>query len=212
MTGNKGISNVDVVVYVLAILGGAERTVYSEDIAAKSYDLAPGRFSWKLSCYKEKGWPDKYVAKTALEDAKKGEYGALVEGSYALEIARDGWRLTPAGAVWFKQSRGRIEKELGAEGSIVPKKDIERFMKVLGKQPLYKKYLQSKSLNNSTIYELADMLNCSPDAPKDVITRKFRRLLSMAELANRKDIVVFLEACYTAFPQLASNNAEREEG
>lgn len=67
------ISNVDVAVYILATLGGAEKTVYSEHIAAKCYEVAPGRFSWRLPDYREKGWPDKYIVKTALEDAKKDE-------------------------------------------------------------------------------------------------------------------------------------------
>src|SRR5687767_12516037 len=100
MARNEDITNVDIVVYALAILRGAERTVHSEDIAAKCYELAPSRFSWRLAAYRDKGWPDKYIVKTALEDAKK-EHSALVEGAYTLDTAKDGWRLTPKGASWF---------------------------------------------------------------------------------------------------------------
>ena len=205
LRGYMSITNVDVVVYALAILGGAEKPVYSEDIAVKCYELAPSRFSWQFPRYREKGWPDKYIVKTALEDAKKSKNGGLVEGSYALEITRDGWRLTPRGANWFKESKSRIEKEIGIAGSNIPKRakeEIERSMQAVAKHPLYKKYLENGSLEGSTIYELTDMLNCSPDAPIELITRKFQRLRSMAELMDKKDVIVFLELFYATFPQL----------
>ena len=82
MSKPSEVSNVDIVVYVLGLLGGAEKTVYSEEVAAKCYEVAPTRFSWRLPAYRAKGWPDKYVVKTALEDAKKDKYGALVDGGY----------------------------------------------------------------------------------------------------------------------------------
>ncbi len=205
MTTTKGITKVDVVVYVVAGLGGAEKSVYSEDVAAKCYELAPNQFSWKLPQYQRKGWPDKYIVKTALEDAKKSEYGALVEGNYALEIAKDGWRLTPAGARWFNESRGRIEKELGAEQPSLPNRDAKKFLNSIAREPLLKKFLSSGSIRGSSFYELTDMLSCSPDAPVDVIRKKFRRLKSIAELANGKEVIAFLDACEAAFPQLAGS-------
>jgi hypothetical protein len=48
------LSNVDVAVNMLASLGGAEKTIYSEHIAAKCYEAAPPRFSWRLSEYAKK--------------------------------------------------------------------------------------------------------------------------------------------------------------
>lgn len=202
---NKGITNVDVVVYALALLGGAEKTVYSEDIAVKCYELSRSRFSWQLACYHEKGWPDKYIVKTALEDAKKIKNGGLVEGRYALETTKDGWRITPRGADWLKESKSRIEKELGTAASIIPKKkkeDFERTMSALVKHPLYRKYLDNASVQGSTIYELTDMLGCSPDAPIEMIRNKLRRLRTMAELMDKKNIIAFLEMFYSEFPQL----------
>lgn len=202
MSKTAVVSNVDIVVYVLTMLGGAERTVYSEDIAAKCFEVAPSRFSWRLPAYRDKGWPDKYIVKTALEDAKKDEYGALVEGAYALDTAKDGWRLTPKGARWLKESHGRVEKEIGLERPPIPKKDVERFKKQIEGQPLFKRFLKTRELSESTIYEITDMLNCSPDAPRDLIARKFSRLQAMAELVKNEDVVEFLSACASKFPQL----------
>ena len=59
MADTKELTNVDIVVYTLALLGGSDRTIYSEDVAARCYDLAPSRFSWRLPKYRKKGWPDK---------------------------------------------------------------------------------------------------------------------------------------------------------
>jgi len=112
MARNSAITNLDIAVYALAKLNGAEKKVKSEDIAAKCYELSPSRFSWRLALYREKGWPDKYIVKTALEDTKKEKNGGLVEGSYSLDLSKDGWQLTLAGAAWFRSNTKRIEKGL----------------------------------------------------------------------------------------------------
>jgi hypothetical protein len=201
------VSNVDVVVYVLATLGGAEKTVYSEHIAAKSYELARARFSWRLPDYREKGWPDKYIVKTALEDAKKEEYGALVDGAYALDVARDGWRLTTKGAAWFKENGTKVEKQIGlrTQQSSVSKRDEQRFLKQMHGQPLYQGYRQAGGLDGTSRFAFTDMLNCSPDASQDAIISKFKRLRATAELVGDPEIIRFLDACKAAFLSAGSN-------
>ena len=95
------VTNVDVVLWALAQAGGATRKVPSEEIAAEAHSIAPDRFSWQLPKYRVRGWPDKYIVKTALEDAKKKENGGLVTGDYANDLAKDGWTLTSRGARWI---------------------------------------------------------------------------------------------------------------
>jgi hypothetical protein len=194
------ISNVDVAVYVLSTLGGAERTVYSEHIAARCHELARARFSWRLPEYREKGWPDKYIVKTALEDAKKNEYGGLVDGAYALDVARDGWRLTTKGAMWFKENGERVEKQLGlgTQHSSVPKRDAQRFLRQMHAQLVYQAYRKG-GLDDITRFAFTDMLNCSPDASEDVVISKFKRLRATAELVGDSEIVAFLDACKSKF-------------
>jgi hypothetical protein len=206
---NTDITNVEIVVYVLAMLGGAERTVYSEDIAAKSYALAPSHFSWRRKQYRERGWPDKYVVKTALEDAKKPEYGATVEGRYALELAKDGWKLTAAGVKWLRENAQRIEAALNVKRPEIPKKEALRFMRELRGQALFKEFLKSQKVEASSTYLFTDMLNCTPDAAPDVVASKFGRSLTMAELVQDADISSFLKACAVAFPQLCARNQDQ---
>jgi hypothetical protein len=201
MSKPREISNVDVVVYVLGLLGGAEKTVYSEEVAAKCYQVAPARFSWRLPAYREKGWPDKYIVKTALEDAKKEDYGALVDGAYALDIVRDGWRLTPKGAAWLRQRAEHIEKNIAVreKGLSVPKREEQRFLKQMRSQPLYESYKKPGGLALANRFAFTDMLNCSPDTSEDTLLSKFKRLRARAEIVGDEDIIRFLDACRDAF-------------
>ena len=201
---NETLTNVDVVVYALAILGGADKTVYSEEIAAKCYELAPEKFSWQLQKYKEKKWPDKYIVKTALEDAKKKKLGGLVEGRYALEKTRDGWRITIQGMKWFKESQQRIEHVLGSMRAISKKdkSEYDRIMQHIAKHKLYKIFSSGQSLTSCTIYQFADMLGCSPDAPIDIIQAKFNRLLSIAQVIDNTSMLMFLNTFCSIFRQL----------
>jgi len=200
---DSDITNVDIVVYVLATLGGAERTLYSEEIAAKSYEVAPSRFSWRLEIYRN--WPDKYVAKTALEDAKKAEYGALVEGSYALDPAKDGWRLTTAGVKWARENSARVEAGLAIKSAPIPKREAERFRREIRGQRLFREFLKSRSIHGEAVYLFTDLLRCTPDAAPDLIAAKFNRVKAMAELIQDRDISEFVSACARAFPQFGDN-------
>jgi hypothetical protein len=195
------VSNVDVVTYVLGNLGGAEKTVYSEDIAARCYELAPSRFSWRLPAYRERGWPDKYIVKTALEDAKKEEYGALVDGAYALDVAKDGWRLTPKGAAWFRDGAEDVEKRLGisVRRASVPRREAQRFLKQMRSQPLFQIFTSAGTLKGASRFAFTDMLNCSPDTSEDAVTSKFKRLCATAELIGDSEITRFLGACKEVF-------------
>lgn len=202
------LTNVDVVVYAVAMLGGAERKVYSEHVAAKCFDLDPARFSWRLPEYRQ--WPDKYIVKTALEDAKKDEYGFFVAGAYNLDPAKDGWRLTPNGARWFREHSKRLEEQFGTPAPVTTTKDQRRILREVHKEPIYRQFTQKRSLADVSQYAFTDMLNCSPDASADVITIKFRRLLSSAQLADDGDMIEFLTACAGRFSTLMPGWDKRE--
>ena len=206
------ISNIHIAVYALTDLGGAERTVFSEDIAARCYELAPARFGWRREPYRSKGWPDKYIARLALEDAKKPENGALVEGTYALELTKDGWRTTAAGVKWLRENRARVETALNIKQSGIAKKEADRFRRRLHEAPLFKRYVATGNVEPASVYQFTDMLNCSPDAALDVVATKFRRVCVLAELVQDAQISDFLAACRAAFPQFALEQAREVRG
>jgi hypothetical protein len=198
----ESITNVDIVVYATAALGGAEKRVASEHIAAKCFALDPSRFSWRLAEYRK--WPDKYIVKTALEDAKKEEYGFLVDGAYNLDPAKDGWRLTHHGASWVRQNGARLEQHFGSEvaAKTVTAKEQGRILRRIHEEPLYRHFTQHRELSGVSQYGFTDMLNCSPDASPDVVVLKFRRLFASAQLTGDDDAITFLRACAERFSAL----------
>ena len=100
------LSNIDIVVYALYLLGGWYERVHTEDIALKCFELAPSKFSW----IKHPKYPDLSSAYDSLRTAKKRHYG-LVNGES--ERKRDanrigGWQRDHAGnAGRAREDRGR---------------------------------------------------------------------------------------------------------
>jgi len=194
-------SKVDIAVYALAVLRGESKMIHSEEIAAKCFELSPDHFTWVLPRYRGK-WPDKYIVKTALEDAKKQAYGALVRGNYRLDISKDGWRLTPAGAAWFKENKGRVEMVLRIKGHKPCQLDSKRLRRRFQSEHCYKRFRDQGDLEGVTQYMFTDMLGCSPDAAAEVVRQRYDQLLASARLADDNDITQFLEACGEVFSEL----------
>jgi len=84
-----------VVTAALHQLGGGSRAVDTEDVAVRSFELAPYLFAWQK-------YPEQInleLVRVALSDAKKPKNGGLTSGS-----GRAGWRLTQRGLAWAQQS------------------------------------------------------------------------------------------------------------
>lgn len=84
-----------VVTAALHQLGGGARAVDTEDVAVRSFELAPQLFCWQ----KYPQHINLELVRVALSDAKKPKNGGLTSGS-----GRAGWRLTQRGLAWAQQS------------------------------------------------------------------------------------------------------------
>src|SRR4029453_8174208 len=140
------------------------------------------------------------------------KYGSLVEGRSGVESTGkevDGWTLTPRGARWMRDHLIRIESNLKTGHPELSKKESDRFIRQMKSEALYKSFRQN-SLTKESRYSFTEMLNTSPDAPKNIIVKKFKRLQSRAELVGDEEIINFLNACVKAFPEflLEENKAE----
>lgn len=209
----RDISNVDIVVYALASLGGATKKITTEDIAHKAFQLAPDRFSWVLEKYHQ--FPDKYVIKTALSDAAKAEYGSLVDGAYARDLSKDGWVLTSKGVRWFEGHNARIGSALDMkeiQQSRLPPTEVKRLRSRMLREDAFRSYKANRSLEKVSLFMFTDMLQCSPDATKDLIRLKFDRLLAQAELTQDAEILSFLRECQQQFQGFLSNKTEDNSG
>jgi hypothetical protein len=207
------LSNIDVVVYALFKLGGYERTIHTEEIAYEAYCLAKERFAWKLRRFRDMGFPDKERVRRGLADAAKEKYGHLVEGRtdvHSKGKETDGWLLTPNGVRWIRRNEKRIESTLGTARPTTPFVDTLRFKKRMREQPLFRRFLESENLEGQNLYNFTDMLNISPDTPKEVIAMKFRTIRSNAELVGDQQIIRFLDTCAQAFSTVLSSPATGE--
>jgi hypothetical protein len=199
------LSNIEISLFALFELGGASKKVHTERIAWKAYELAPERFSWKLPEFKEKGFPDKDLVRVALTDARKEKYGALAKGrtgTGASGKTLDGWILTSKGVEWVKQNESRISDALKLRKTKLHPRESSRFLGRIKKEKAFRQYLQEGNLDNVSIYMITDMLGCSPDAPKGMISEKFERYFNTAQLSGEKAVISFLDECSKKFPFL----------
>lgn len=208
MTIGEGLSNLDVALYALYKLGGATKKIHTEFIAWEAYKLSEERFSWTLSEFRKLGFPDKTTARYALESAKKEK---LVKGRAGRDKGgsqSEGWQFTPLGVEWFTKNEQRISEGLKQEKPIsleLPKHQAERFIKKINSEKIFKLYKDKMSVEEASIYDFTDMLNCSPDASKDVIRQKFDLLKNTALSINDQEIRLFLEKCEDKFKEMLIN-------
>jgi hypothetical protein len=83
------LTQCEIVILAVHLLGGDQHAVDTEDVAIKAHELAPGRFSWRK-------YPEQInleLVRVYLSDAKKPEKGGLLLGS-----GRTGWSLTTHGS------------------------------------------------------------------------------------------------------------------
>jgi hypothetical protein len=94
------LTHAELVTWAVYLLGGDQKHIDTEDIAAKVYELAPKRFSWRK-------YPKQInleLVRVYLSDAKKSAKGGLLSGS-----GRSGWSLTRNGLAWLRTARLRLK-------------------------------------------------------------------------------------------------------
>lgn len=197
--------NRDLVVYVLSLLGGESKRVHTEDIAAKCHELFPASFSWTKYTH----FPDKDIVRVALVDARKEQWGALVEGRAGegrgqaaktkRESVPDGWKLTESGIRWIRDSASEFESLKGKSPAKSHRQRILKEMARLRSHPLFGRFSADQRSFSPSLGELADFLRCRVDAPDDVWTGRFDALKGKAAVSEQTDIVAFLSQCQTAY-------------
>ena len=83
----------EIAVVAVFDLGGAERSVDTEDIAIRCHEIAEAAFSWR----KYPSQANLELVRVCLSDAKKPKNGGLLTGT-----GREGWRLTRRGLTWIE--------------------------------------------------------------------------------------------------------------
>lgn len=193
--------NRELVVFALFLLGGESRRVHTEDVAKKCFELFPHSFSW--SRYPE--YPDKDIARVALTDARKPQYGALVDGragqkrGLAARTHRDpvddGWRLTPAGLVWVREREAALNA-LVDTGMVKEHRQVLLLqLKRFRQHPLFVRYAEDPNRFSPMIGEVAELMRCRVDAEQSIWDERFDKTRRQAMSAGQDDVLDFIERC-----------------
>lgn len=202
--GKEPLTNVDITVFALASLGGGGKKVFTEDIAAKTFELAPERFSWKT--YPE--YPDLEVARIALMDARKEKHGILVGGRYGRASAvqaGDGWILTPKGVEWYEKNHERIRKALKvaeSRTSPVARSRASKDLKRVRASGMFKNFRKTKGVSEAKPYEFTDLLEASLDTSPVWLRERINTLKAQAAEAKDEEILEFINTCEKEFSDL----------
>lgn len=200
------LTNTELVVYVLGILGGEYRTVHTEDIAVKAHQTFPHSFSWT----NYPNLPDKEITRRALIHARDGKLGTLVEGRTGRGAGRsaistrnkasDGWILTEDGMRWFEIRSEAIAKHIkSGEFKTHRQKALKRLSKIVN-HDLYNRYLRQPDIFYPSIGELAGILRCRVDAPPDIWEKRFFNLERDSKSADDNLLLEgFIKKCRDAY-------------
>lgn len=195
------LSDKDIAVYALYLLGGWQKRIHTEDVALKCYELAPSKFSWvKYSQY-----PDLTPARFALEAAKKQKYGALVKGeSERKRTSKNigGWMLTASGIEWVKANKRRIEEYLGKRIPTGDRLPADRKLRELMESIAFRKFRDRGEQAELSHAEFAESLVCTVNTAAEVLNDRLEQLYSMAEELKREDIKSYINFCRKRFASL----------
>jgi hypothetical protein len=194
MSSLDEIANWEIFLWARHRLGGSSHLVDVEDIFMECFAIAPARFSWRT----RKNLPDyKKCAKALQQAEEKSRQPKLLiktRNAYARQ-------LTVEGQQWIEANAIRLSKILENELPVPEPKqrptsrmliDIERsepfiLWKVTKKIPKEK-------------WKIAEVLHCSPDSNPETWDNRLQSARSVANVAERKQIIDFLDAIFSEHP------------
>ena len=204
------LTDKDVALYSLYLLGGWQKRIHTEDIALKCYELSPSRFSW----VKYPQYPDLAPTRFALEAAKKAEFGALVEGESEKRRTKkniSGWRLTDNGVRWIEANKSRIEQRLGKRTPPADRIPEDRRLKELLRSVAFKKFERYGQQAEISHAEFAESLVCTVNTRAKVLNERLKAASLHAEELKREEVKKFVDFCRIRFVSLLEEEAKDVE-
>jgi hypothetical protein len=161
--------------------------------------LAPGAFRWDLDEFSHQ--IDKDKVRVSLVDAARDKHGATVSAvgvkKQGISKRADAWKLTPAGAAWYRDNKNRVASALGTSKPSLKKGKATELRKRLLTSELYSDYREKHEVPVNP-FGFADLIECSPDASNRVVQDKFDALSAQVQLLDDAELIRFLEACASA--------------
>lgn len=197
---SEELTNVEIVLYALYLLGGTKKKVFTEDIAKKSFELAQLRFCWRR--YPE--YPDIEPARKALMDARNQRHLITGRAGEATSLkSSDGWIFSPEGILWLEKNKIHITNAIGKkEQSIINRTELSRKLNDLESSIAYKKFLKDNACSGIKLYEFTDFLNVNLDTPSSIIRDRIDTIRVIAATGKRNKLLNFVNQCEKQFVSL----------
>ncbi len=192
------LTNLDIALYSLYLLGGTKQRIHTEDVALKCFELAPTKFSW----IKYPEYPDITSAYFALGDAKKNKFGGLVIGKREIKREKNrigGWIFTLNGINWVNANKSRIEDAVGKHGIIGKRLNDDRKLRDLFNSTAYKEYLLNREHPNISFAEFTESLICTVNTSYNVLVDKLNQLQLLAKISQNKNLKDYIKYCEKEF-------------
>lgn len=199
------LNNTDIVLYVIYTLGGWQRRIHLEDIAIRSFKIAPTKFSWT----KYPKYPDTAPARFALESLKKKKSNCLVEGESERKRSKrniGGWMLTSNGVSWIKENLSRIELVLKKRTPTGTRLHSDRKLKALQSSQAFQKFLIDRKSTSITHAEFAESLLCTVNTEVVVLNDRLNQLYSIAEKLDEEVVKSYVTFCREKFISILKGN------
>ena len=186
----RDITNLDVTLYALHLVGGDAVYVATEDVAVKAFDLYPERFG--LIKYPQ--YPDVEAVRMALIHMRvHDKQNPLVEGDQ-----RKGWRITNLGLSWLASNRNAVELALSdkhprdrrvAKGKIITRGKMRAvYLKRLLDSRAYIRWQEGIE---PTIYDFYDLMRVDQYTPESVYQKHLADMVDA--LGDSPQLVDFLK-------------------
>lgn len=182
------LSDRDIVVYALFLLGGYQRRIHTEDIAIKCFEIARDRFSWT----KYPQYPDIQPVRFALEKSKPLIIGSSERKRTDVIM---GWRLTKDGLKWIEENKNKIEESIGNKQIPTGRLTDSKRVKTLLTSSAFKKYQECAGKCEMPHVDIIESLNCTVNTKPEVIFERIDQLSSISHVLKQQQAIEYLDYC-----------------
>jgi hypothetical protein len=176
---SKGISNQELFVWALFLLGGADRDVDVEDIYLKCFEVAPLRLSWRT----RSDLPDYKKTSKALQSVE-------ANSDFILRPHRYARRLSPRGIEWISENETRLRRQYSDE--LVPPPLTNQYVQQARRIRTHQAWAFFKADQmEGALTAIASALECSPASPDSIWQGRLAELSRISEVLNDEDMSNF---------------------
>jgi len=179
------------VLYALATLEFEDKETTIDDIAVRSYNIFPKKFS--MLAYPE--YPDQM--RVGRELARAYSFGFIKERKRKTDDKHKrakSYKLTPEGEAELDDIKARIEAPLDQTKVKDGRSKDEAILKQLEKSMLYQGYQKSKSIQVKE-YLFKHMLFLPTDADEKNVRKALEYMKTLCRANGRDDLLTFLTYC-----------------